>query len=99
MATLEAYILLLAIIVWVGVVARHINMPAQLILVITGMLLSFIPDFHTVRINPDVVLDFFLPLLIYQTSAYMSWPEIKANKGTIAMLSVGHTIFITLLVA
>ncbi len=95
----EIYIGLLGIIVLVGVTTRKIPAPTPLLLVIIGMLLSYIPYFPTVKLNPDIVMNIFLPLLIYETSAYISWPDMKFNKRPIALLSIGHVIFITVLVA
>ena len=63
------------------------------------MLLSFIPDFPAIKLNPNLVLNILLPLIVYQISAYASWKEFKKNSRPIALLSIGHVIFITFLVA
>lgn len=93
------YILLFAIIVVVGNAFRNFTLPISLLLVITGMLLSFVPKFPRINLNPDVILNIFLPLLIYQISGFSSWKDVKKNLRPIALLSVGHVIFITVLVA
>lgn len=95
----QVYILLFCIIIIVGQVFKKSPVPISLLLVVTGMLLSLIPEFPHVSLNPDIVLNIFLPLLIYQISAFSSWKDVKKNLRPITLLSVGHVIFITFLVA
>ena len=93
------YIILFIIIVLLGQVFQQSTIPLALILVIFGMLLSFVPYFPEINLNSDLVLNFFLPLLVYQISAFSSWRDIKKQIRPIALLSIGHVIFITILVA
>lgn len=99
MEQIATYILLFSIIVITGLAFGRFTVPMTLILVIVGMVLSFIPHFPSVTIDPDVMLQIFLPLLVYQISSFSSWPDFKKNTRPIALLSVGHVIFITFLVA
>lgn len=99
MGQFEIYIWLLGIIILVGLIANRTPAPPALLLVITGMLLSYIPHFPIVKLHEEIVLNFFLPLLVYQSSATISWRDIKNNLRPIALLSVGHVVFITLIVA
>ncbi len=99
MGLFEFYIGFLGIIVCVGVIARNILVPAPLLLVVAGMLISLLPHFPHIEIKPELVLNIFLPLLIYQISATTSWRDVKKNLRPIALLSVGHVLFITLVVA
>jgi Na+/H+ antiporter len=93
------YVILFAIIVFIGQVFRKSVFPISLLLVITGMVLSFVPAFPTLALNPEVVLNIFLPILIYQISSFTAWKDIKKNFRPIMLLSVGHVIFITFVVA
>ncbi len=93
------YILLLGLIVVVGQLFRHSSIPIGLLLTIVGMILSFVPFFPVITLNPELVLNIFLPLLIYQISSFASWREFKKNARPIALLSVGHVFFVTALVA
>ena len=99
MEQLQLYILLFGIILLVGQIFNKSTIPLSLILVIIGMLLSVVPNFPQIDLNPDVVLNVFLPIMAYQISSFSSWPEIKRNRRAIGLLSVGHVIFITFLVA
>lgn len=93
------YILLLGIIVIIGQLFRRSSIPIGLLLTITGMVLSFVPFFPVITLNPELIFNVFLPLLIYQISAFASWRDFKKNARPIVMLSLGHVFFITGLVA
>jgi|GEM_PF-4617404 len=100
MDQIKLYIALFVIIAACGILFRHSTLPGSLLLVIVGMLLSFLPAFPPIVIDPHIVFNIFLPLLLYEASAYSStWREIKLNWRPIALLSIGHVIFITFLVA
>lgn len=99
MDQIEIYTILFGIIIAVGVLFRKVLAPTSLLLVITGMLISILPNVPYVTLKPELVLDIFLPLLIYVTCAELSWRDVKINLRPIALLSIGHVIFITFLIA
>ncbi len=99
MEQIFTYIVLFAIIVIIGQLFDKFSVPLPLLLVVTGMLLSFVPGLATVTLNPSLVLNIFLPMLVYQISAFLSWKDFKKNVRPIALLSVGHVLFITIIVA
>lgn len=99
MDQLVTYIILFSIIVVLGQLFQKSTMPISLILVIFGMLASYFPFVPEINLDPNLVLDFFLPILIYQISAFSSWRDVKKQLRPIALLSIGHVIFITILVA
>lgn len=93
------YLILFSIIVLLGQLFQKSSIPLALILVIFGMAMSFVPIFPHIILDSNLVLNFFLPLLIYQISSFSSWRDIKKQMRPIALLSVGHVIFITVFVA
>ncbi|OAI49153.1 hypothetical protein AYO45_03135 [Gammaproteobacteria bacterium SCGC AG-212-F23] len=99
MHLLIIYLILFSIIALLGQVFQKSTIPLALILVVFGMLLSFVPYFPEIHLDSSLVLNFFLPLLIYQISSFSSWRDIKKQIRPIALLSIGHVIFITILVA
>lgn len=99
MDQLITYIILFSIIVILGQLFQKTTIPLPLVLVIFGMLISFIPFVPEIQLNPNLVLEVFLPMLIYQISAFSSWHDIRKQIWPIASLSIGHVIFITVLVA
>ncbi len=99
MTQLSIYVFLFSVIVLLGQLFQKSTVPLALILVIAGMLLSFAPYAPEMQLDPNLVLNFFLPLLIYQISSFSSWKDVKKQIRPIASLSIGHVIFITALVA
>lgn len=93
------YLILFSIIVVLAQVFQKSTIPIALILVITGMVLSYIPLFPVIHLDSSLVLNFFLPLLIYQISSFSSWRDMKKELRPISLLMIGHVIFITILVA
>ncbi len=99
MEAIILYVVLFIIIVVVGHLFNRFPFPLSLILVVVGMMLSLAPNLGSISIQPHIVLNIFLPLLIYQISAFSSWKDFKKMFTAIALLSIGHVIFITVLVA
>jgi len=99
MEHLTTYVALFGIIIFVGVLSSKSPIPTALILVIVGMALSFVPELPHINLNPGVVLNIFLPMLLYQISSSASWKDVKKNMRPIALLSIGHVLFIATLVA
>ena len=95
----QTYIFMFGILILVGQLTRKSTIPIALILVVVGVALSFFPFLPEIKLNPEIVLDGFLPLLIYQISSFSSWRDIKKNIRPITLLSIGHVVFITILVA
>jgi len=93
------YLVLFACIIFLSQLFQKSTIPIALILVISGMLLSFVPFFPQINLDSALVLNFFLPLLVYQVSSFSSWRDIKKQMRPIALLSIGHVIFIAILVA
>ncbi len=93
------YLILFSIIVILGQAFRKSTTPIALILAIAGMLLSFIPFFPDIYLNSKLVLNIFLPLLVYEISAFSSWHDMQKQARPIALLSIGHVVFITCIVA
>ncbi len=93
------YLALFGIIVVLGQLFNRTAIPMALLLVITGMLLSFLPGMPILRLDPDIVLNIFLPILIYHISSSSSWRELRKNRRPVLSLSIGHVIFMAVVVA
>ncbi len=99
MDSIEIYLLLWGVSLVVALFFNRTSIPIPLMLVITGMFLAFIPGIPELSIQPKLVLDFFIPLLVYAASTDLSWKDFRFNLRPIILLSVGHVFFITILVA
>lgn len=99
MSQIELLALLFGIISIIGYVFRKSVIPLSLFLVLAGIALALPIDFPLISQHPELVLNVFLPLLLYQISSFSSLREFKKHIVPITLLSVGHVIFITILVA
>jgi len=99
MDQIETYVALLGIIILVSLVFKKVPIPMPLILLMAGMGISFFNFFPDVTLKPELVLDVFLPLFVYRTTAESSWRDVRKNIRPIISLSIGHIIFITILTA
>jgi monovalent cation/hydrogen antiporter len=87
-ATLELMVGLLLAVVVLATVARRLNVPYPILLVLGGLGLALIPQVPQVSLNPDVVLLLFLPPLLYSAAFDISFREFRRYKRAIGQLSV-----------
>ena len=99
LSTLEILVPLLAVIAVVAVVAKRLQIPLAIPLVLTGVGLALIPGLPAVELAPDLVLLLVLPPIIYFASVSMSWKEFRFNLRPISLLAVGSVVFTTIAVA
>src|SRR5258706_16376361 len=98
-STLQILLLLLAVLAAVAVLARRLDIPPSILLVIAGVGLALIPGLPPTELAPDLVLLGILPPLIYSAGVSMSWREFHFNLRPIALLAVGCVVFTTCAVA
>jgi CPA1 family monovalent cation:H+ antiporter len=96
---LQILVLLLVVIAAVAVLARRLQVPPAILLVLTGVLLALVPGLPTVRLAPELVLLLVLPPVIYSSAVAMSWREFRFNLRPIAQLAIGCVVFTTAAVA
>ena len=78
--------------------AERRNLSPPLVLVIVGVIVSFIPGVPRVEVNPDLVLFGLLPPLLYSAAIRTSLVDFRANRNAIILLSVGAVAFTTVFV-
>ena len=74
---------ILGLVITVAVVAgasRRFGWPAPLLLIVAGVIASYLPGVHRVDINPDVVLIGLLPPLLYAAAIRTSLVDFRANR-------------------
>ena len=89
----------LAITALVNWIARRINVPSPIVLVIAGAVLAVLPGLPRIALPPDLVLLVFLAPLIYYAAFGMSWRAFCANLRPIIFLAFGCVVFTTIVVA
>jgi monovalent cation/hydrogen antiporter len=70
-----------------------------ILLVIAGLLISFIPGIPVISLQPDLVFLIFLPPLLYAAAWNTSWKDFWQYKRPIIMLAFGLVIFTSAAVA
>lgn len=90
---------LLLAVVMLALLARRLSMPYPILFVLGGLALSMIPKLPGVRLDPDLVFQFFLPPLLFPAALFTSWRDFRANLRPITLLAVGLVLFTTVAVA
>ena len=93
------FLVLLLFVVIFAALARKLQTPYPIVLVIAGLLLSFVPGTPKIPLNPDVIFLLVLPPLLYSAAWLTSWRDFKANLVSILMLAFGLVGFTVLGVA
>ncbi len=90
------FLLLLSFVIVFALLARRLNIPYPIVLVIAGLLLGFVPGIPDVILDPDIVFLVVLPPLLYSAAWNTSWREFRFNLINIAMLAFGLVGFTVL---
>jgi len=80
-------------------IARKLAIPYPILLVIGGLVLSFVPGLPTIHLDPDLVFLVFLPPLLWAAAYFTSWRDFRANARPITLLAVGLVLVTTAAVA
>jgi len=81
------------------VLARKLGTPYPIIMVVGGLLLSFIPAVPQITLNPDLIFLVVLPPLLYSSAWTTSWRDFRYNIVTISLLAFGLVAFTVIGVA
>ena len=73
---LSFYLGLIIVIVLLIMLAKKINVAYPILLVLAGLLISFIPGIPTIHIEPELIFFIFLPPLLYEAAWATSWKEL-----------------------
>ena len=98
MTPVEITLLLLGLAVGVllcSAVAERIDVPAPFLLVVVGVVASYVPGIPEFELSEDVVLFGLLPPLLYAAAQGTSLVDFNANRRPILLLSVGLVAFTT----
>src|ERR1700753_2393424 len=93
------FLLLLFFIVVFGIMARKLGTPYPIVMVIGGLVLSFIPIIPNIALNPDLIFLVVLPPLLYSSAWATSWRDFRYNITSISLLAFGLVGFTVIGVA
>jgi Na+/H+ antiporter len=97
-----AQLVLLVLLLFVAAfaaLARKLQTPYPIVLVIAGLLLGFVPGIPKVTLDPDLIFLVVLPPLLYAAAWVTSWRDFSYNLVSISMLAFGLVGFTVLGVA
>jgi CPA1 family monovalent cation:H+ antiporter len=92
-------VLLLAIVIVLTGVSRRLGLSTPIVMVIGGLLLSFVPQVPSIELSPDLVFLGFLPPLLFAGGYFTSPREFRANLRPIILLAFGLVLFTAATVA
>lgn len=95
MDTALTLVTLLAIVVAVSAGANRVSMSAPLVLIVVGIIGSYLPFVPDFELTPEIVLVGLLPPLLYSAAIRTSLIDFRANKRPILLLSIGLVVFTT----
>ncbi|MGW2814882.1 Na+/H+ antiporter [Streptomyces sp. NPDC001415] len=78
--------------------ARRTPVPAPLLLVAVGLIGAYVPGVPDYTLDPHIVLPLVLPPLLHTAALESSYLDLRANLRPVALLSVGYTLFATVVV-
>jgi CPA1 family monovalent cation:H+ antiporter len=93
------FLLLLVFVVVFGFLARRVGTPYPIVMVIGGLLLSFVPGIPKITLNPDLIFLVVLPPLLYAAAWTTSWRDFRYNLVSIFLLAFGLVGFTVAVVA
>jgi CPA1 family monovalent cation:H+ antiporter len=97
---IELLIILVAVCVGLGLVARWLRIPYPILLVVGGLVLSVQPWVPPVPpLDPSLVFLLFLPPLLYAGAFTTDWRAFRNQLRPITLLSVGLVLFTAAVVA
>src|SRR5579871_3635748 len=92
-------LLLLLFVAAFAALARKLETPYPIVLVIAGSLLGLIPGIPKITLDPELIFLVVLPPLLYAAAWVTSWRDLSHNLVSIAMLAIGLVGFTVLSVA
>src|ERR1700743_1773264 len=79
--------------------SRRFQTPYPIVLVVGGLLLSFIPNLPQISLNPNIVFLVLLPPLLFAAAFNTSWHDFRFHLVSVLLLAFGLVGFTVLGVA
>jgi monovalent cation/hydrogen antiporter len=83
------FLLLLLFVIVFASLARKLQLPYPIVLVVAGLVLSFIPGIPKITMSPDLIFLAVLPPLLYAGAWFTSWRDFSYNIVSILFLAFG----------
>ncbi|MFI8191157.1 Na+/H+ antiporter [Streptomyces sp. NPDC085946] len=79
----------------IAAAGRRTPVPAPLLLVAAGLVVSYVPGVPDYTLDPHIVLPLLLPPLLHTAATDSSYLDLRAQLRPVALLSVGYVLFAT----
>lgn len=99
MSQIESVIFLLGAAAMLAQLARVLNVPYPVFLVLGGLVIGFVPWLPTVEISPEVIFLVFLPPLLNYAAFFSSPQDLRRHLRPILALAIGLVLFTTAAIA
>ena len=99
MHDVEIILGLLLVVATLAVVSQKLAVPYPILLVLGGLVLSFIPGLPKIELQPELVFALFLPPLLSSAAWNTSWRDFRFNLRPILLLAIGLVLVTTSAVA
>ncbi|KAA2238633.1 Na+/H+ antiporter [Chitinophaga agrisoli] len=100
---LEANLLIILSLLFVtsmlALLSQRLKISYPILLVLAGLLISFIPKAPVIKMDPDIIFIIFLPPLLYASAWNTSWGDFWRLRRPIGLLSFGLVILTATAVA
>ena len=93
------YVFFILIILMLVMLANKLRLAYPIVLVLGGLVISFIPEFGNITINPELVFFIFLPPLLYEAAWHISWKEFWKWRRAIASFAFPIVIITSCVIA
>lgn len=88
---IEQFLLVLSVSLSVATISRLFSwfrrIPFTLLLVIVGLILAFV-DVRLVNLSPELILEIFLPPLLFEAAWNMNWRDLKRDLVPVGLFAV-----------
>ena len=98
-SVLQLVVLLLALVLTLGAFARRLPIPYPIVLVLGGLVLSFVPGLPAAPLGPDLIFTIFLPPVLWAAAFESDLRQLRRSAIPIALLAVGLVVITTVAVA
>lgn len=98
-ATFVLYIGLLLAIILLVMLAQRLKISYPIVLVLGGLVISFIPGLPVITINPELIFLIFLPPLLYEAAWYTPWKEFWKWRRVIGSFAFGIVLLTSCVIA
>jgi Na+/H+ antiporter len=97
--TIIFYLSLIVVILFLVMLAQWIKISYPIVLVIGGLIISFVPGLPSVSINPEWIFLIFLPPLLYEAAWQTSWKDFWKWRRVIGSFAFGIVLFTSCVIA